>query len=411
MANPFQSIADGVSDFFGEISDAWTAGVGKNGQSGQGNFLSYPQTLGNNYSDSLSYNSDDLFDQGERAAQRAEAGFFEPGGGQSANEAPEPFIMFEFMRIQDGNWSEEFQSIHTEINLINANPDGVQKTARPYKNDPDAKYLSAAQKQQQVELHKELVNLVAQSGKRMIDKTVALYMTPSISVNDSMNYDQESRATAAMWDQLDVFGDDKKNSAMGISSEDVMVGGAAGAETLAAGLGGILGKLGSNAKLLKKVPMVGKYAAIGSAAVGYGAGAVIGDEMLRSMGKALNPNEYMQYKNTVLRSFSFNWKFLPDNAQESVDCANIVKIFRAASHADRKSAITLTVPDHVVLSFHGVSSFPSMPPMVISNVSVTYNPNAASFFKQNNHPVEIDLSITLQEIMPIYRADVEEGGF
>jgi hypothetical protein len=157
--------------------------------------------------------------------------------------------------------------------------------------------------------------------------------------------------------------------------------------------------------------VIGKYATLAGGALGYGGGAVLGDEMLRSMGKALNPNEYMQYKNTVLRSFSFNWKFLPDSAQESRDCAAIVKIFRAASHADRKSAITLTVPDHVVISFHGVSSFPSMPDLVISNVSVTYNPNAASFFKQNNHPVEIDLSVSFQEIMPLYRADVEQGGF
>jgi len=53
----------------------------------------------------------------------------------------------------------------------------------------------------------------------------------------------------------------------------------------------------------------------------------------------------------------------------------------------------------------------NLPPTVISNVSVTYNPNAASFFKSDGRPVEIDLSITLNEIMPIYRDDVETKGY
>jgi hypothetical protein len=150
---------------------------------------------------------------------------------------------------------------------------------------------------------------------------------------------------------------------------------------------------------------------LATAGVAGTAGNAFGEEVLRQMGKALNPNEYMQYKTTQLRAFTFTWKMLPDSIQESLDCEDIVRIFRGAAHANRKSPVTLTVPDQVVVSFHGVSGIPAMPAMVITNVSVTYNPNAASFFKQNNNPVEMDLSVTLNEVMPIYRDDVEIKGY
>ena len=155
----------------------------------------------------------------------------------------------------------------------------------------------------------------------------------------------------------------------------------------------------------------GNSAALATAGVAGTAGNAFGEEVLRQMGKALNPNEYMQYKTTQLRAFTFTWKMLPDSIQESLDCEDIVRIFRGAAHANRKSPVTLTVPDQVVVSFHGVSGIPAMPAMVITNVSVTYNPNAASFFKQNNNPVEMDLSVTLNEVMPIYRDDVETKGY
>ena len=50
-----------------------------------------------------------------------------------------------------------------------------------------------------------------------------------------------------------------------------------------------------------------------------------------------------------------------------------------------------------------------LPPCFIESVNVTYNPNNTSFFKRNNAPVEIGLSVGLKEIVPIYAADVERG--
>ena len=48
-----------------------------------------------------------------------------------------------------------------------------------------------------------------------------------------------------------------------------------------------------------------------------------------------------------------------------------------------------------------------LPPCVIESVNVTYNPNVSSFFKENNAPVEIGLSVYLKEMVPIYADDIE----
>ena len=89
----------------------------------------------------------------------------------------------------------------------------------------------------------------------------------------------------------------------------------------------------------------------------------------------------------------------------------ILKMFRSAAHATKKSAVTLLVPDHLVVSFHGGRGMVQIPPVAITGVSVVYNPNNVSFFQVDNAPVEIDMTLTLQELVPIYKEDVMDKGY
>ena len=135
----------------------------------------------------------------------------------------------------------------------------------------------------------------------------------------------------------------------------------------------------------------------------------VSPEMQRNTGELMNPNEYIAYQSTAMRSFTFNWTFLPDNETESIQTAKIIKEFRKAAHATKQDFLMLTVPNHLVVSFHGTSDMIQLPPVVIEAVNVTYNPNAASYFKHNHSPVEVGLALTLKEITPLYRDDVEMG--
>ena len=216
-------------------------------------------------------------------------------------------------------------------------------------------------------------------------------MPTDIQINDSIAYNENTRKTFGIL--------------QGLAEDDVKLSSATGAAlalgTVAAGAGlGQLGRMadfgGSQASALGGL--------IGAAGVG-----VVTDEYQRSTGKASNPHDYMAYQNTTLRTFTYTYTFLPDSVEESKDVAEIIKQFRHAAHAERIDAVALTVPEHVIVSHHGAGDMIQLPPLVIESVNVSYNPNNSSFFTEGGHPVEVGLSVSLKEIVPIYKKDIEGG--
>jgi hypothetical protein len=245
---------------------------------------------------------------------------------------------------------------------------------------------------------------------------MALYMPAAIQVSDHANYDPMNRANLAKaiaaneylgkaggklktaWDEKSM---DKAKTAfdgpVGKDGEGQILSAAMAGETIMGG-----GVIGGAASYLG----VGNMA--GSAIMG-GMISLVGDEELRMVGKVLNPNEYSQFKSTNLRQFSLGFKFLPDSVVESNEVQNIIKTFREALYPIKHSNLTMTVPDTLEVSFHNVAGMVTMPEVGLTNVDVTYNPNAASFFKHSGQPVEITMNITMQELYPIHRDEVTGG--
>ena len=231
---------------------------------------------------------------------------------------------------------------------------------------------------------------------------VALYMPSSIQISDSANYDAMSRQALALAAEASkAFDATTKNfdPKFGQEGEGKILASAMAGETMMGGglIGGAAGAVG-----------LGSMA--GAAAMGEVI-KLVGDEELRLLGKALNPNEYMQFKSVNLRQFNLSFKFLPDSQTESEHVEEIIKMFRKAMYPIEHSNLTMTVPDVLDIQFHNVAGMVKMPELALTNVNLTYNPNAASFFKQSGYPVEIAMDITLQELYPIHRAEVEEGDY
>jgi hypothetical protein len=227
---------------------------------------------------------------------------------------------------------------------------------------------------------------------RQYKGSIAMYMPTDIQINDSIAYNENTRKTFGVIQGL-AEGD--------VDAENVGVKLAAQAGTI--GLGRFLGYLGG------KMSIGGDSASnLGTLLGAAGVGTVM-DEYQRSTGKASNPHDYMAYQNTALRSFTYTFTFLPDSKEESVDVAEIIKQFRHAAHAERLDAVALTVPEHVIISHHGAGDMIQLPPVVIESVNVAYNPNNSSFFIEGGHPVEVGLSVTFKEIVPLYKQDVEGG--
>jgi len=369
----------------------------------------YPQNVGaDSVADNINFNS---HDSSEYAKKRMTA----------IDEATrEPFMLFEFMRIREDKAetaiAEKTESIGTSYyNDVGKKANGSIFASGGYTRADRAAIGAAKREDRNMALAEDDVDLgianswvdkslraVATFFKDLVNTaerdyigSVALYMPTDIQINDTMVYNEDTRKIGALAEAI-TDGEAKMGDVLNkqVLLDPTVMGLMAGGAAYAADKTGF----GSSA------------ATAITALTSYGIGDLMQTELQRSTGKILNPNELLRYQQTALRTFTFNWIFLPDNEYESNQITGLIKMFRKAAHATKQSSTMITVPDHVVTSFHGAKDMIQIPPCYIESANVTYNPNVSSFFKRNNAPVEVGFSLTLKEIVPIYQDDVE-GGF
>ena len=384
----------------------------------QGDFehWKYPETVGNDvWQDDINFNSNQTSEYAKLRMNRL------------APMAHEPFMMFEFMKVDNddygsemGAWAtKQWGAIKDDFNAesggvlgdtaltgslqsivggarrimtggvegMGASLHGVGSAAFAQRDDENSKANAI------FDAIKNFASKIGTLVNRKYTGSIAMYMPTAIAINDQMVYNEGSRKMGALAETLfsedyaDVF-----NPTMATSTAAMT------------GLGWIAGKIPKFGKLVG-----GQFSAL----IGAGLAQVVGTEVQRGSGKIANPNEILEYTNTTMRTFAFEWTILPDSQKESEQATGLIKMFRKSAHARKDNKMIVTVPDHVIVSFHGAGSknteMIQLPPCVIESVNVTYNPNTSSFFKQNNAPVEIGLSIGLKEMAPIYSADVEAG--
>ena len=362
----------------------------------------YPSTVGSDtYQDNINFNS---HEDSEYAKKRMD------NISQMTNE---PFMMFEFMKV-DGtpnknnssfsqlgkkgyNWTSSFLKSNAAGGIARAaealgqNNIGGRGTSKENfimessgGQNADI-YNSNTQNGKALEDAKGLIEAYTTPVRRTYTGSICLYMPTGIEITDAVQYNDDTRQFAAGLNEMVAGGGSNpfNNKAVLASTQAISVYGAAA------------GKIGGGAML--------------GALAGYGVGDIIAAEMQRSTGALLNKNEFAAYGSTPLRTFTFNWTILPDSEQESEQAAGLIKFFRESMHATKNNQVTITVPDHCVVSFHGSKDMIQLPPVVVENVGVTYNPNNSSFFRKNNAPVEIALTIGLKELNPLYKDDVKAG--
>jgi hypothetical protein len=363
------------------------------------NHWKYPETVGNDtVMDNINFNSHDA---SEYAIKRMD---------KISTMTSEPFMMFEFMKIDEKAAAAAQPVVPTDkvprpVKDLTATFTSAQTTFAgkqgyapinftPTGGDPHsgekeslaAKYVNTIDNAMDTiaGFFKDLVN----TAKRNYVGSVALYMPTDIQINDQLVYNEDTRRIGGIAESIINNEGSFKDIANWtvLSSPEVLAGGALLADWL-------------------KVPHASMITTLAS----YGVGTILQTELQRSTGKIANPNELLRYQQTALRSFTFTWTILPDSENESNQATGLIKMFRKAAHATRDTAVLVTVPDHVIVSFHGAKDMIQLPPCYIESVNVTYNPNNSSFFKQNNSPVEVGLGITLKEIIPIYSSDIDKG--
>lgn len=221
------------------------------------------------------------------------------------------------------------------------------------------------------------------------DNHIALYMPQSITVSDSMRYENFSTGIVGA---LMEGGFNSDN----YSTEDI--------KALAHQYGTALAT-GGAAAIASKIGM-------GSALLG---GAVVADiasnvnsEIQKSTQAVINPREFSLFRSPSMRQFAYNFTFIPESEKESNTAMDIVKTFRKTMYPSTASVMTYNFP-HVYTIQYVNADIIKIPEVALASASVVYNPNSMSYFKQNNRPVEIQLTLTFQELKPITSQLVEAG--
>jgi len=349
----------------------------------------YPQTVGNDtYVDNINFNS---HQSSEYAIQRMD---------EISETTHEPFMLLEFMTIDEAQAQEKIEigsrTIKKVMNfggLFKDTEAGQKLQAEATASGGDYGEMSAAAIEEgaaeaggeEFTVRGFLQNL-DRTAERNYTGSIALYMPKDIQVSDTMMYNEDTRKLGAALTGIAKGGQDTEVFNYTVLSDPA-----------------VLATIGAVAGFIPVVPQAVVTL------LGGGIGAIASGELQRNTGKVMNPNELLKYGQTALRSFTFNWTILPDNEFESDQAAGLIRFMRKSAHAKRTSSTLVTVPDHVISSFHGAKSMIQLPPCFIESVNVTYNPNNTSFFRRNNAPVEIGLALTLKEIVPIYAADVDKG--
>lgn len=389
------------------------------GQSGGGAFrtgtefsLKYPQTVGGSLSGNfVNYNSNQSSVHAKNMAKN-----------HIDKEAVEPFVFFEFMSVLPKDKYKQYKSFYKrESPEITKN---TSITSASYEQIETALIGNTADltTTQQVRQGGGMVDVtekvtagstIKQAASEASEKgfmkpvlrefkgSVAMYMPTDIQINDTLVYNENSRKTFGTLESA-LKGEIQAESATSLAI--------AGGMTVLGSTIGFAAEKASGLMNNKFSKFVGDKGTSAGGLLGAAGTGVVLDEYQRSSGKATNPHEYMAYQSTGLRSFSYTFTFLPDSKIESDEVVEIIKQFRHAAHASVIDGLKVQVPEHVVVTHHGAGNMIQLPPLVIESVNVTYNPNNASFFIEGNNPVEVGLSITLKEIVPIYKEDID-GGF
>lgn len=221
---------------------------------------------------------------------------------------------------------------------------------------------------------------------------VSMYLPTSFVVNDIINYD---------------------NAELGIA-------GAAGLQALQ-NTGDILGAAGSAIKTgvagMKDIFAAGSSLSGVAARVAIARGAAFlpqtARDVLRSAAQVtVNPNVRAMFRGVALREFTFQFKLIPNSAQEAEEIKKIIKFFRYHAYPESVQAggisLAYIFPSmfKIRLKYKNNQVGTRIKMCYLRNISTTYNPTSSSFHSDGS-PTEIDLTLSFVENTTLVRQDID----
>ena len=176
-------------------------------------------------------------------------------------------------------------------------------------------------------------------------------------------------------------------------------------------LGGGAAELLNQAKEGKELGLT-KLAA--SIVQGFGSNITASQVLARRTGQVLNPNMELLFNGVGLRQFTFDFQFAPRNQKEGQEVKEIIRTIKIGSTPKLDGGaggVFIRTPDVFQIAYKkGSGDHPflnSFKPMALTSMSVNYTGAGTYATYEDGTPVAINMSLSLQELAPIYSDDYD----
>ena len=123
---------------------------------------------------------------------------------------------------------------------------------------------------------------------------------------------------------------------------------------------------------------------------------------------------FMSYSGPGYRSHSFAFSLKPESKNDSTEIENIVKFFKENSAPEQfkvsKLARIYKVPNIFEITFHPNAGLHKIKASALESVEVKYGGEKYNIFKDDQMPVQVDISLSFKELEILNKEDVV-GGF
>ena len=137
------------------------------------------------------------------------------------------------------------------------------------------------------------------------------------------------------------------------------------------------------------------------------------DILARTEGAVMNPNMELLFRGPAMRAFSFTWKLSPRDERESMTIMRIIRMFKQSmAPKTTKSQLFLKAPNTYKLEFispagmRGTHRFlPKVKECSLVDFGINYTPDGSYMTYDNSSMVSYDMTMSFQELEPIYNSD------
>lgn len=129
-------------------------------------------------------------------------------------------------------------------------------------------------------------------------------------------------------------------------------------------------------------------------------------------GIATNPYSRTGYESTNVRGYSFSFKLVAQNAEESDMAAAIERTFRKFLYPKRAGSIALVYPPLFKIEFLVFGQpnpyMPKIKPCYLTALETSINETSVAVHEDSGAPIEVDLTLSFQEERVLVRQDLYE---